>query len=106
MNNSQLYETLTTNERKALTRLSTLEWEHPAQLYVGRKTTIASLLEKGFVEFHPLSMPQFEKIKITSTGKEALSTPIPAKPQRPKLKMLEPSITILDPRYPSIKRGK
>jgi hypothetical protein len=88
---------LTSNERKALTSLQIVEWENPAQLYVGRKTTIQGLLDKGFIEHHSLSMPGYEKFRITADGQKALDAQIQEKPtNRHKLRMLEPRIKAAD----------
>ncbi len=93
-------------ERKALRALIGEQWEYKAQLYVGEKT-IASLVEKQWIELHPESSSRTEKYRITELGKQAYDMPADknAKPKH-RLSMLKPQISELPPLVGTLPRGK
>ncbi len=86
-------------EYKALRALAFEQWEYDAQLYVGPKT-IASLLEKGWIERLP-EWPDHKRCRITQAGRDALTamnganSKDPAHEIRPQIKIADTSIAMV-----------
>jgi hypothetical protein len=71
--------------------------ENEAQLYVG-ETTLAGLLEKGWLERLQDGLSGNRKYRTTESGRAALRAPIPPNPSGPRLTMLKPRVATLDTR--------
>ncbi|MDP2376092.1 hypothetical protein [Reyranella sp.] len=94
--------TLTTRERKALSAARYPDGADRGELAkygIGEKT-IGDLLERGLLEecAHPVTGRL--RYRTTAAGKESELAPTPPKParNRPRLKMMKPTLRTMDPR--------
>lgn len=83
-------------ERKVLTALRLSGWEFKGSLRAG-KITFASLLQKGWITYLPITNSGLERVAITDVGRKALDVPIQMKKQtKQRLTMLKPKVKTVD----------
>ncbi len=95
-----------TRERKVLEALIIADWEAEANPNPGQagEGTFKAMADKGWIE-RRRTPNGIKQARITEAGRAALKRPIPAKPVRPRLKMLRPKLKELPPKISPRKRG-